>query len=63
MPQVADIKTKKSTINKTAKVLSPVKQTNELAKKAKFKKDFKNALTIEEARVLSLKHVRGLWSK
>jgi hypothetical protein len=58
MPQVADIKTKK-----TAKVLSTAEQSNALAKKAKFKKDFDNALTIEEARALSLKHVRSLWKK
>jgi hypothetical protein len=58
MPQIADIKTKK-----TAKVLSVADQKNESAKKATFKKDFENALTIEEARALSLKHVRSLWKK
>lgn len=63
MPQVADIKTKKSESNKIAKVLSVAEQTNALAKKAKFKKDFENALTIEQARALSLEHVRSLWEK
>jgi hypothetical protein len=63
MPQVADIKTKKTASNKTTKVLSAAEQTTALAKKAKFKNDFDNALTIEEARALSLKHVRSLWKK
>jgi hypothetical protein len=63
MPQVADIKTKKAASNKTTKVLSAAEQTTALAKKAKFKNDFENALTIEEARALSLKHVRSLWKK
>jgi hypothetical protein len=63
MPQVADIKTKKATSNKTTKVLSTAEQTTALAKKAKFKKDFENALTIEQARALSLEHVRSLWKK
>jgi hypothetical protein len=58
MPQIADIKTKKNT-----KALSTKEQANELAKKIIFKKDFDNALTIEEARTLSLKHVRSLWKK
>jgi hypothetical protein len=58
MPQIADIK-----IKKTTKVLSSTEQLNNVAKKAKFKKDFDNALTIEEARSLSLKHVRSLWKK
>jgi hypothetical protein len=61
MPQVADIKIKKAASNKIAKVLSATEQTTALAKKERFKKDFENALTIEEARALSLKHVRGLW--
>jgi hypothetical protein len=60
MPQVADIKTKKAASNKIAKVLSATEQTTALAKEARFKKDFENALTIEEARALSLKHVRSL---
>jgi hypothetical protein len=63
MPQVSDIKTKKTASNKTAKVLSATEQTTALAKKARFKKDFETALTIEEARALSLKHVRSLWKK
>jgi predicted DNA-binding protein YlxM (UPF0122 family) len=50
-------------IKKTVKILQAVEQKNELAKKAKFKKDFKDALSIEEARALSLKHVRSLWKK
>jgi hypothetical protein len=63
MPQVADIKIKKAASNITAKVLSVAEQTTELVKKAKFKKDFENAFTIEEARALSLKHVRSLWKR
>jgi hypothetical protein len=55
MPQVEDIKIKKG-----EKDLLSTEQKNELAKKAKFKKDFDNALTIENARALSLKHVRSL---
>jgi hypothetical protein len=43
--------------------LQSVEQKNELAKKAKFKKDFKHALSIEEGRALSLKHVRSLGKK
>jgi hypothetical protein len=58
IPKVVGIK-----IKKTAKILPAVEQKNELAKKAKFKKDFKDALSIEEARALSLKHVRSLWKK
>ena len=63
MQHVADIKTKKSASNKNVKGLSQVEQTNDLARKATFKKDFENALTIEESRALSLKHVRSLWKK
>jgi hypothetical protein len=63
MPPVADKKTKKTASNKTAKVLSAAEQTTALIEKAKFKKDFDNALTIKEARALSLKHVRSLWKK
>jgi hypothetical protein len=50
-------------IKKTEKIVQAVEQKNELTKKAKFKKDFKDALSIEEARALSLKHVRSLWKK
>jgi hypothetical protein len=63
MPQVADIQTKNSIENKSTKTFSNAEQKAALAKKMEFKKDFKNALSIEEARALSLKHIRSLWKK
>lgn len=56
MPQVEYIKVKKT---------SKIAPKKDLAVKPKttFREDFDNALTIEEARALSLKHVRSLWKK
>jgi hypothetical protein len=54
MPQIVTVKTTKT---------SAGNPKNNLALKPKFKKDFENALTIEEARALSLKHVRSLLKK
>ena len=56
MPQTAIIKTKK---------ISEITPKKDLAVKPKttFREDFDNALNIEEARALSLKHVRSLWKK
>jgi hypothetical protein len=56
MLQIAILKTKKTSTLSTKKAL--------IAKpKSTFREDFDNALTIEEARVLSLNHVRSLWKK
>jgi hypothetical protein len=56
MSQAVSIKTKKESI--------PTTKNNVAAKpKTKFHEDFENALTVEEARALSLKHVRSLRKK
>jgi hypothetical protein len=56
MPQIVTVKTTKTSAGTPKNNLA-------LKPKTKFQKDFENALTIEEARALSLKHVRGLWKK
>jgi hypothetical protein len=56
MPQTAIIKTKTTSATTPKKDLSVKPKTT-------FREDFDNALTIEEARALSLKHVRSLWKK
>ncbi len=56
MPQTDITKTKITT------ALTP-KKNLVVKPKTTFKEDFDNSLTIEEARVLSLMHIRGLWKK
>ena len=56
MQPSTNIKSKKTPIR-------PVENNLDLKQKTNFQKEFQKALTIEEARALSLKHVRSLWKK
>ncbi len=44
-------------------VIASDQNNSEVKQKTTFQQEFEKALTIEEARALSLKHVRSLWKK